>query len=131
MKFKEMPYKRPALDEVTAKLTNMIEKLQAAQDYGQAKEAFLLWEEDNRHLQTMGTLASIRHSIDTRDPFYEAEDTWWNQTSPQLEEYRNVIMKLFGVSSDKIKTGIISFSQKDENGNRLGGEEVRVRYTRI
>ena len=87
MKFKEMPYKRPALDEVTAKLTNMIEKLQAAQDYGQAKEAFLLWEEENRHLQTMGTLASIRHSIDTRDPFYEAEDTWWNQTSPQLEEY--------------------------------------------
>lgn len=51
--------------------------------------------------------------------------------SPQLEEYRNVIMKLFGVSSDKIRTGIISFSQKDETGNLLAGEEVRVRYTKV
>lgn len=51
--------------------------------------------------------------------------------APQLEEYRNVIMKLFGVSSDKIKTGIISFSQKDENGKQLAGDKVRVRYTGI
>ena len=51
--------------------------------------------------------------------------------APQLEEYRNVIMKLFGVSSDKIKTGIISFSQKDENGKQLSGDKVRVRYTGI
>lgn len=51
--------------------------------------------------------------------------------APQLEEYRNVIMKLFNADPEKIKTGIISFSQKDENGNRLEGESVRIRYTQI
>ncbi len=50
---------------------------------------------------------------------------------PQLDEYRNVIMKLFGADPDKIKTGIISFSQKDEAGNQLEGETVRIRYTPV
>ena len=50
---------------------------------------------------------------------------------PQLNEYRNVIMKLFGAEPDKIQTGIISFSQKDKAGNLLEGENIRIRYTPV
>ncbi len=38
------------------------------------------------HIETMATLASIRHSIDTRDTFYDAEQTYWDEYSPLYEE---------------------------------------------
>ncbi|MCR4656461.1 MAG: UvrD-helicase domain-containing protein [Lachnospiraceae bacterium] len=49
--------------------------------------------------------------------------------SPQLNEYKNIIQKLFNVTPDRIQTGIISFSQKDENGSLLSDDAVRIRYT--
>ncbi len=88
MKFRDMPYKRPDIEELTGKLKSITKQLENAGDYAEAKAAFLLWEEENRHIETMGTLASVRHTIDTRDPFYDEEDTWWNNTVPVLQEYQ-------------------------------------------
>lgn len=48
---------------------------------------------------------------------------------PQLNAYRHMISKLFGVETDRISVGIISFSQKDEAGRLLGGGRVRTRFT--
>ena len=36
----------------------------------------------------MESLVSIRHSIDTRDEFYDDEMKFWNTSGPVLEEYR-------------------------------------------
>ena len=38
-------------------------------------------------MQTQTTLASIRHSIDTRDKFYEDEMNFWNAEIPELQAY--------------------------------------------
>jgi M3 family oligoendopeptidase len=35
----------------------------------------------------MAELATIRHSIDTRDEFYEAENKYYNKLGPELQEY--------------------------------------------
>ncbi|MCR5388806.1 MAG: UvrD-helicase domain-containing protein [Lachnospiraceae bacterium] len=51
--------------------------------------------------------------------------------SPQLAVYRDVIQEMLGANADRIETGIISFSQKDEEGKMLDGDEVRVRYTKL
>lgn len=87
IKFSEMSYKRPDLDEVKARLSALTERLKAAQSYEQAKAVFLEKEQEEKHLSTASTLANIRHSIDTRDEFYDGEMKFWNAAMPELQEY--------------------------------------------
>ena len=82
-----MPYSRPDLESVKAEITSLIEKLNQAEDYAAAREAFLEMDKLDRRVETQLTLVSIRHSIDTRDEFYDKEQTYWNEKQPELQEY--------------------------------------------
>ena len=87
MKFSEMAYERPDLEALKQQMAELTKRLQNAADYPAAREVFLEKERFMRHVSTLSTLASIRHSIDTRDAFYDGEAAFWNAASPQLEEY--------------------------------------------
>ncbi len=87
MKFSQMPYCRPDLEELKGQLSALTERLTGAGAYQQARGAFLEKEELEKHISTQATLAEIRHSIDTRDTFYDQEVKFWNGANPQLEEY--------------------------------------------
>lgn len=87
LKFREMPYERPDGEALKASLRDLTEKLRAADSYDVAKAVFLEEEELLKHIQTLATLAQVRHTIDTRDKFYDEENGFWNQLSPELEEY--------------------------------------------
>ncbi len=85
MKFSEMKYTRPDMDAVKAKLEELTGKLRAASDYEEAKETFLEEQAEYRHIVTQSVLVSIRHSIDTRDSFYEEEQNFFNAAMPELQ----------------------------------------------
>ena len=85
MKFSEMPYARPDLNELKQKLQALTEQLKAAPDYAHAHEAFLAQQKLTRHIDTLATLSSVRNSIDTRDKFYDAEEAFWNAAGPELQ----------------------------------------------
>ena len=87
MKFSEIPYQRPDLDQLKAKQAELTEKLKNAKSYQEATAIFLEQEEASKHTATLATLASVRHSIDTRDEFYDGEEKFWNTAFPELEEY--------------------------------------------
>lgn len=87
MKFSEMPYQRPDLDAAKKELSDLTARLKSAPDYATAKQVFLEKENAGKHMETMATLASTRHSIDTRDAFYDAEENFWNNALPELQEY--------------------------------------------
>lgn len=87
MKFSQMKYERPDLEAVKAELTKLTEELKSAENYDVARKAFVEFDAVKRKVGTQGTLASVRHSIDTRDEFYEAEKKFWNAASPELDEY--------------------------------------------
>ncbi len=87
MKFKEMPYTRPDMEAVKAELNALCERLEAATSYADAKAVFLEKEKLAAHVDTMATLASIRHSINTKDEFYNAESDFWDAAYPELSEY--------------------------------------------
>ena len=87
VKFKDMPYERPDLDKIKAMLQDLTARLQNAKSYEEAKAVFLEKEERETNVYTYATLASIRHSIDTRDPFYDGEEAFWDQAGPELAEY--------------------------------------------
>ena len=88
MKFSEMPYVRPELDDMINKVKELTEALKAATSYEEARKVFIEMDQEERHMMTQSTLASIRHSIDTRVEFYKEEYKYWNQAVPQLQEYQ-------------------------------------------
>ena len=81
--FPEMPYERPDPEALKEKLRELTSRLQAAKNYTEARAIFLEKDQDERHVDTLATLASVRHSIDTRDAFYDAE------TSSGIKPVRN------------------------------------------
>lgn len=87
LKFREMPYERPDGEALKTSMRTLTEKLRAAGSYDAAKAVFLEKETLSKHIQTLATLAQVRHTIDTRDKFYDEENGFWNQLSPELEEY--------------------------------------------
>ena len=87
MKFSEMPYKRPDAQAVKAELADLTERFKNAKSYEEARAVFLEKEEIEKDPDTMATLAYIRHSIDTRDEFYDGEIEFWDEIGPELEEY--------------------------------------------
>ena len=87
MKFSQMPYERPDLEGMKQTLSGLVERLKGAASYEEAKAVFLEKEQELKHIDTQATLASVRHSIDTRDQFYDGEETFWNSAFPQLQEY--------------------------------------------
>ncbi|MBR6312316.1 MAG: M3 family oligoendopeptidase [Oscillospiraceae bacterium] len=87
MKFSEIPYERPDVEAPKAQMTELTSRLASAGDYEAARQAFLDHEQAKKHVATLSTIASIRHSIDTRDGFYDAEMKFWNSAMPELQEY--------------------------------------------
>ena len=87
MKFSEMTYTRPDPAASKQRLSALTAELKAAKSYEEARKVFLSQQELMSHISTAATLASIRHSIDTRDKFYDGEEKFWNNFNPELEEY--------------------------------------------
>ena len=87
MKFSQMPYERPDLEAVKKQLAALTERLEKAESYEAARAVFLEKEEEGKHVDTLATLVNVRHSIDTRDQFYDDEMQFWNAAAPELEEY--------------------------------------------
>ena len=86
MKFSEMPYVRPDLNAFRTLVTETVEKLNNAQTAAQQLEAYRAYETAYCTLETAASIASIRHTIDTRDEFYTAEQDWLDEVMPQVEE---------------------------------------------
>ena len=87
MKFSEMTYTRPDPAASKQRLSALTAELKAAKSYEEARKVFLSQQELMSHISTAATLASIRHSIATRDEFYDGEEKFWNNFNPELEEY--------------------------------------------
>ena len=87
MKFSEMEYTRPDIEGIKEKIKEFTERLSAAKSYDEARELFITYDKLYRTLDTQGNLANIRHSIDTRDEFYDAEVKFFNNAIPELQEY--------------------------------------------
>ncbi len=90
MKFKDMKYERIAYEDIISKVNALTNRLKNAASYAEAREIYLEEDREQRHVQTMETLVSIRHSIDTRDKFYEEENNYWNHALPLV---RNALME--------------------------------------
>ena len=86
MKFSEMQYTRPDYPAATKELEALASRLEQADSAKAQLEIYRELETLISHLTTQATLCSIRHTVDTRDPFYEEENDYNDQQAPLLEE---------------------------------------------
>ncbi len=86
MKFTELPYSRPDMAAICEKLSLLTEKLTRAESAAAQLEIIEEKETLLSAFSTQATIASIRHTIDTRDAFYEAENDFYDENGPVLEE---------------------------------------------
>lgn len=86
MKFSDMKYVRPDVNEAVTKLENLAAQAGQAQE---GTEVISLYEDFRQIADTVNsssTLASIRHSIDTADDFYSQENDYFDQQGPVLQD---------------------------------------------
>ena len=87
MKFAEFKYERPSYEENARVLTELLNQLEKAEDKDSFTEVFMQLEKVRSNISTMSTIASVRHSINTKDPFYEAERDYWDEIGPMYSVF--------------------------------------------
>ena len=87
LKFSEINYTRPDVEAAKEFFASAAARLEAAESFEAAEAVFLEVEAYSARLDTMFTVASIRHDIDTRDEFYDGEAAFIDSASPELREY--------------------------------------------
>lgn len=125
--FTDIEYVRPDFDKVPAFYEALNNRLRNAKCYEEVKQCILDEEEFSSHINTMATVAQIRHTIDTSDKFYEAEDEYISQAYPEAmphmqafsmallnSPFKTEIDKEYGAQFLKaVKLGADSFSEKN------------------
>lgn len=94
MKFDQYPYSRPDIElfvsdfgqlmDAFAKATNFKDQIQFFEKINKLRNSFL----------TMYNLAFIRHSINSKDEFYEKENQFFDENSPKYDEQNSLFYRL-------------------------------------
>lgn len=92
--FDEMKYERPDLEQITVEFQNIIKSFEEAKSVQQQIEIIKKQQKLQSHISTMGTLCSIRHSIDTNDKFYENETNFFDEKGPEFAKLSNDFTKV-------------------------------------
>lgn len=87
MTFSEYPYVRPNIDEIKDQLTKLVDAFKdATTPFSQiliVKQFHDIYDE----VDSMSQLCYIRHSLNTSDDFYKAEQEYLDEVGPQIQEF--------------------------------------------
>ena len=82
MKFKEFTYQRPDLTKVETKFSELLAKYDRVEEVEQQDVAMVAINELRNEFESMEQLVHIRHTVDTTDPFYEEEQSFFDKETP-------------------------------------------------
>ncbi len=121
MKFSKMPYVRPDLDALKEQTASILRRIETAQSPQEQIDAYLQFEARNKETDTACSLAYARHTINTKDEFYDKENDYLDEISPALQEM-----------SQKIHLALLHSPFRTELEARFGklfftNMEIRVR----
>ncbi len=81
-KFGELEYTRPDFEAAKIFVTGQIEKIKNAKSADEVFSAMAEADDYMDKLRDLYTIISIRHTLDTKDKFYEEENEWFGQQYP-------------------------------------------------
>ena len=85
MKFSEMPYERVECDKVKEEFLAIMEESKAAKSGEEQFEVHKKYYALTNRVMSMMTIAHIRHDGYTEDEFYKAEQEYYDQVGPELQ----------------------------------------------
>lgn len=95
MKFTEFKYERPNISEIEKKYKEVIGIILGDSSLDEVIEAVNEINKVRSTFDTMASLASVRHSIDTTDEFYDKESEFFDEQGPIYASFENELAKAF------------------------------------
>ena len=89
MKFKDFKYERLDLEELEKELDVLIDGFESSETFEIQSDYFDKINTIKLKIGTMGNLVYVRHSIDTNDEFYKAEQDFLDEEMPKFEKVLN------------------------------------------
>ena len=85
MKFKDFEYVRPQMDVFTKTFQNLLEEFDQAKTFAEQDALFGRINEMRTEFSSMHNICHIRHTIDTKDEFYEEENNFYDKNIPNFQ----------------------------------------------
>ncbi len=85
--FGNLKYARPDTEELKNKIIGLTDLLKKAETFEEAKNIFLEFQNISDEFRDASTIASIRHTIDTSDKFYDEENEFFSEIYPTLTPF--------------------------------------------
>ncbi len=82
--FMELPYSRPDCEALKKQMKKIVARAKKAGEYTQLKAAIEEFEGLMASFTQTATIASIRHTLDTTDKFWETENEWLEEQTPHV-----------------------------------------------
>jgi M3 family oligoendopeptidase len=145
MKFTEYTYTRPNLESINKQFEKSIVIFANASTLADAETALNKINRLRRDFMSMAAIGQIRHTIDTRDGFYDTENQFFDENSPVFEAlvtefYKKLIAskfrpdleakwgsQLFNIADLAIKTFQPSILTMLQEENKLASEYVKIK----
>ena len=87
MRFEDYTYVRPNLEKIKGQFEAALEKFEDAASAEQQNQAMKEINDIRNDVGTMFNLCYIRHSVDTNDEFYKAEQDYMDEIQPEVEGF--------------------------------------------
>ena len=106
MKFSQIPYTRPDMEKLTAESAEIVTAVKNAKSAAEIMEQYEKFKKALKTIYTMSALVYIRHTVDTRDEFYDKENDWIDENSPLFQKmgvdfYREIVNSPFRAELEK------------------------------
>lgn len=115
--FSQYDYIRPDFEAIKDYIKNSAEKIQNAKTKDETLNVFKAVSEQNKHLRTMATVAEIRNTIDTKDPFYEGEMQCFYKNMPlvdiEMQKFQKAVLNSSYLDDLKAEYGELYFDRME------------------
>ncbi len=92
MKFTEMQYKRPDMNELGVRFNELLVRFNSCVSFEDANSIMVEINDLRGNMESMAEIVGIRHTIDTTDSFYEGEQDFIDENMPI---YQGLIAKYY------------------------------------
>ena len=94
LKFDDFDYERPSMEAFTSLFKNLLTAFQNAQDFEEQNQLFEQINTMRKEYSSMYNICHIRHTINTKDDFYEEENNFFDTNNPSFAALVNEFYKL-------------------------------------
>ena len=94
MNFNTISYERPIIEEQSKAFRSLLEKLKNSKNFEEFDKHMQIINKMRNNFSSLQSLVHIRHSIDTKDSFYDGENTFFDQNGPVFSQLTNEYYKI-------------------------------------